>query len=210
ARCRRGDQGSVARRPLRRRRRGRRRRGRAHPPSSQALSHRPGAMKRGPDVADLRLWSVVTATVRPLAPKASLPLVGREGEAEPRRVGEADAARKPHAPRSDFRHPQPGATRPAPAVKGREAPPAGVDAALHRRLARGREALAARIDLHGMTHDAARAALTRFIARAAGDGWRAVLVITGKGTQGDGLLRRRTPDWLAEPPLRQHVAGVSE
>jgi DNA-nicking Smr family endonuclease len=52
--------------------------------------------------------------------------------------------------------------------------------------------------------------LAGFIERSVADGWRAVLVITGKGTQGDGVLRRHVPDWLAEPPIRQHVAGVSE
>ena len=94
--------------------------------------------------------------------------------------------------------------------EGREAPPSDVEAALQRRLARGREALAARIDLHGLTQDAARAALTGFVQRSVDDGWRAVLVITGKGVGGDGVLRRRVPDWLAEAPLRAHVAGVSE
>ncbi|HEY3797908.1 MAG TPA: Smr/MutS family protein [Caulobacteraceae bacterium] len=94
-------------------------------------------------------------------------------------------------------------------MKGREAPQ-GLEAGLHRRVVRGREHLAARIDLHGLSHDAARSALTGFVERAARDGWRAVLVITGKGAQGDGVLRRRVPDWLAEPPIRAHVAGVSE
>ena len=94
-------------------------------------------------------------------------------------------------------------------MKGAEAP-ADVEASLHRRLSRGREAVAARIDLHGLTQDAARAALARFIVRSAGEGWRAVLVITGKGVGGDGVLRRRVPDWLAEPPIRAHIAGVSE
>jgi DNA-nicking Smr family endonuclease len=94
-------------------------------------------------------------------------------------------------------------------LKGREGP-ADIEAGLHRRLSRGREAVAARIDLHGLTQDAARAALTRFVARSAEEGWRAVLVITGKGVGGDGVLRRRVPDWLAEPPIRAYVAGVSE
>jgi DNA-nicking Smr family endonuclease len=35
-------------------------------------------------------------------------------------------------------------------------------------------------------------------------------VITGKGVGGDGVLRRRVPEWLAAPPIRPHVAGVSE
>jgi DNA-nicking Smr family endonuclease len=77
-------------------------------------------------------------------------------------------------------------------------------------LALGREALAARIDLHGLTQDAARAALTGFVRRSVDDGWRAVLVITGKGVSGDGVLRRRVPEWLSAPPIREHIAGVSE
>jgi DNA-nicking Smr family endonuclease len=35
-------------------------------------------------------------------------------------------------------------------------------------------------------------------------------VITGKGSSGDGVLRRRVPEWLSQPPLRQIVAGLSE
>ncbi len=74
----------------------------------------------------------------------------------------------------------------------------------------GREAIGGRIDLHGLGHDAARAALTSFIADASARGLRGVLVITGKGTLGDGVLRRRTPEWLAEPSLRPMIAGISE
>ncbi|HWF76105.1 MAG TPA: Smr/MutS family protein [Caulobacteraceae bacterium] len=89
-------------------------------------------------------------------------------------------------------------------------PPAAIDAALHRRLTRGRDAIAARIDLHGMTQDVARATLAAFVRRAVDNGWRAILVVTGKGIGGDGVLKRRVPDWLAEAPIRDHVAGVSE
>lgn len=79
-----------------------------------------------------------------------------------------------------------------------------------RRLTREREELGPRIDLHGMSQDRARAALEIFLRRASEDGWRSVLVITGKGASGDGVLRRRAPDWLAEPAIRALVAGVSE
>jgi DNA-nicking Smr family endonuclease len=170
-------------------------------------------MKRGPDVEDLRLWAVIASTIRPLKP--SLPLVGRD-DREAVRVGESGASTKPSPPApkpaSKQPHPPAAAQRPALPIKGREGreAPADVEASLHRRLSRGREAVAARIDLHGMTQDTARAALTRFVARSAGEGWRAVLVITGKGVGGDGVLRRRVPDWLAESPIRAHIAGVSE
>jgi DNA-nicking Smr family endonuclease len=34
-------------------------------------------------------------------------------------------------------------------------------------------------------------------------------VVTGKGKLGVGVLRARTPEWLAGPDLRDIVAGVS-
>ena len=155
-------------------------------------------MKSAPDVEDLRLWSVVASTVRPLRPPPHPP------PATPPLV---EAVKANAAPKAKPPGPPPAAKRVAKPAKP---PPADLEAGLHRRLARGRETVAARIDLHGLTHDTARAALTRFIERSVAEDWRAVLVITGKGVSGDGVLRRRVPDWLAETPLRQHIAGVSD
>jgi len=45
---------------------------------------------------------------------------------------------------------------------------------------------------------------------AQAEGRRAAVVVTGRGVQGDGVLRRRAPEWLAEPHLRDVVAGVAE
>jgi len=160
----------------------------------------------------------VTATVRPLKP-VSLPLVGMVDRVAVG-VGESEAAAasengQPTSPKPATTHPHPVSQRSTTLpMKGRDAPsklpPAAIDAALHRRLTRGRDAIAARIDLHGMTQDVARAVLVAFVRRAVDNGWRAILVITGKGVSGDGVLRRRVPDWLAESPVRDHVAGVSE
>jgi DNA-nicking Smr family endonuclease len=66
------------------------------------------------------------------------------------------------------------------------------------------------VDLHGLNQDQARSALTGFMLHAFAAHRRIVLVITGKGALGDGVLRRRVPEWLAEPPLRAVVAGLSE
>jgi len=59
--------------------------------------------------------------------------------------------------------------------------------------------------------DQARAqeAVCEFVRRAYQDGMRAVLIITGKGTLGDGILRRRAPDWLSDPGIRPMIAGFS-
>ncbi|HEY3696056.1 MAG TPA: Smr/MutS family protein [Phenylobacterium sp.] len=92
----------------------------------------------------------------------------------------------------------------------RRAAPHPIEPRRKHRLARERDPIAARIDLHGMTQDEARAALERFLFRAWENGYRAALVITGKGVQGDGILKRRTPEWLAAPSLGPVVAGVSD
>jgi DNA-nicking Smr family endonuclease len=52
--------------------------------------------------------------------------------------------------------------------------------------------------------------LTRFVMRAVAERRRTVLVITGKGALGDGVLRRRVPEWLGQAPLRPLIAGHSE
>jgi DNA-nicking Smr family endonuclease len=75
---------------------------------------------------------------------------------------------------------------------------------------RGRDEIAGRLDLHGFDQDRARQALHNFLLRAHDDGARAVLVITGKGRMGDGVLRRRAPEWLADPALRPIIAGLSQ
>jgi DNA-nicking Smr family endonuclease len=90
------------------------------------------------------------------------------------------------------------------------APPGmGLDRRSATRLRRGEMAIAARLDLHGMTQDEAHRALVRFVERAHDEGKRTVLVITGKGTaSGEGVLRRAVPRWLAEPQCRAKVLAT--
>ena len=79
-------------------------------------------------------------------------------------------------------------------------------------IRRGRIAIAARVDLHGMTQDRAHTTLTRFLKKCVSEGSRCVLVITGKGGKrseadnpyaqfGAGVLRTALPHWLEAPEL---------
>ena len=82
-------------------------------------------------------------------------------------------------------------------------------------LARGRKAIDARLDLHGMTQERAHRRLVAFLQGASADGATFVLVITGKGRasvlEGErGVLRRQVPLWLALPDLRSLVVGFEE
>ncbi|GGE46353.1 DNA mismatch repair protein MutS [Primorskyibacter flagellatus] len=96
--------------------------------------------------------------------------------------------------------------------------PLRMDRKMHTKMKRGKLSPDARIDLHGMTLDRAHPALTGFIMRAASDGKRLVLVITGKGKDRDsdgpipvrrGILRHHVPHWLSVPPLSQLILQVT-
>jgi DNA-nicking Smr family endonuclease len=89
---------------------------------------------------------------------------------------------------------------------------------LKQRVARGREPIEARIDLHGMTQAQAHTALLAFVQRAQADGARMALVVTGKGSGGSahdsasgrGVLRRQVPMWLSLPEFRSFVVGFED
>ena len=150
-------------------------------------------MKRPLKPEETRLWRAVASTVTAHAGRVLPP--------------------EPQLPPRPMVHPRPPAH---PDPQRPVAPPRKVPAALHaiepnraRRIVIGREAIGARLDLHGLDQDRAREALEGFIVQAQLQGCRAVLVITGQGRSGGGVLRRRAPEWLAGPRLRGIVAGVS-
>jgi DNA-nicking Smr family endonuclease len=76
------------------------------------------------------------------------------------------------------------------------------------RLFKPHARIEARIDLHGMTQDEAHAALIRFVTRAHESGKRHVAVITGKGSRGEGVLKRAVPRWLELPELRGKISAI--
>lgn len=102
---------------------------------------------------------------------------------------------------------------------GRRTPFAGLDRRNAQRLRRGQMPIDARLDLHGMTREAAHGALIGFIRDGAERGHRCVLVITGKGSprggedagfmpdRSAGILRSEAPRWLGEASLKPHVVA---
>jgi DNA-nicking Smr family endonuclease len=151
---------------------------------------------------DARLWRIVTSTVRPLSYRPPA-----KPRAEPVAAVPTLAAASP--PQASVKPAGP-APRARPAAPRHPPSPQPIEPGRRRRLERGRDEVAATIDLHGLDQDRARGALTAFLLRAWAEHRRSILVITGKGALGDGVLRRRVPEWLAEPPLRRIVAGLSE
>jgi DNA-nicking Smr family endonuclease len=106
--------------------------------------------------------------------------------------------------------------RPAKVPEQKTPPLAPLGRRLKQRVARGRESIEARLDLHGFTQTQAHATLLRFLRRAQADGVRMALVVTGKGTNkgGDtherGVLKRQVPLWLSLPEFRSLVVGFED
>jgi DNA-nicking Smr family endonuclease len=94
-----------------------------------------------------------------------------------------------------------------PPLAPRQAP--GLDRRTAERLRKGQIAVEARLDLHGHTQAEAHRALVGFVAGSAAAGRRCVLVITGKGTRGAGVLRASVPAWLNDPALRPKVLAFA-
>ena len=124
----------------------------------------------------------------------------------PRRRPHGKQAAKPLPTREDF-----GAMmRLPPLGSPAKAPPSGpVPSATDRQTRRGRVAVDARLDLHGLTQERARGELATTLMRASKRGHRCVLVITGKGRGGEGVLRAQLPRWLSQPDLRPLVSRLA-
>ena len=146
------------------------------------------------------LWTGVTRSIKPLRPRPD------PAKAAPAVVITPKPSTRPKA----------AAPIPAPVARP-PAPPtlSPLGRRFRQRVARGSEAIEARIDLHGLTQAQAHDALRRFLRASHGRGVRTVLVITGKGVGGigdgeRGVLKRQVPMWLRLPEFRTFIVGFED
>jgi DNA-nicking Smr family endonuclease len=142
------------------------------------------------------LWSIVTRSIVPMHEVAHNDVAAPD-RAPPADVGTAPAAKVTASLPSRLSLP----------------PMAPLGRRMRARVARGKEAIDARLDLHGLTQAQAHSTLLHFLRNAQARDARLVLVITGKGARGDGergVLRRHVPQWLALPELRAFVVGYED
>jgi DNA-nicking Smr family endonuclease len=103
--------------------------------------------------------------------------------------------------------------RVAAAAVNKPPPLAPLGRRLKHKVARGVEAIDARLDLHGFTQAQAHSALLHFLRGAQRNGAKLALVITGKGGRNDdgvrerGVLHRQVPLWLRLAEFRDYVVG---
>ena len=163
---------------------------------------------------DNTLWEEVAKTITP-ANRDDVLFTDPSANSKPKK------AQKPSAKHADAT----GSGVPVkPAIKTKPAPEvhpadlrssvpvmrAGIDNASARRLTKGSFEIDDRLDLHGKTEVMAHKALLQFVQRASRSGARTLLIITGKGAGGQGLLRRKVPEWLKDYPLKSHILAISQ
>lgn len=156
--------------------------------------------KKPLDDEDVSLWGRVAASVKPML-RRRVPL------SRPVQTTSVEAPKPAKKKASRRNKDEPHISTPRPAAP--ELRPADLDTAgfggISRSSARaiksGQAGFTSRLDLHGLSRDQAHLRLVRFLNEAAGAGHRHVLIITGKGAMGGGVIRREFPGWITSPPL---------
>lgn len=134
-----------------------------------------------------------------------------------RRVAASVKTRRASPPETDEVEERPAARRivasppakTAPRTTVAKAPPDPQDRGNERRVRRGKLEIGAKLDLHGHTQDSARSALGRFLRASQRRGDRTVIVITGVGRTGEGVLKKRLPEWLASREIAALISGYA-
>jgi DNA-nicking Smr family endonuclease len=166
-------------------------------------------MSKGKKDEGVDLWARVVETAAPLKVRNRVAV-----KAGPVKAAPLAPKKRPPAPPSPVVvvEPEPR-PRPVPAALS-------LDRQTARQLEKGRLAVEARLDLHGLRQRDAHAQLRTFLKSAQARGQRHVLVITGKGApqsesksfyaeEERGMLKQSVPRWLAQPELAALVVSFS-
>lgn len=167
---------------------------------------RDGKRRRGLSYEDRVLWTTVAKSIKPLR-AAAKNVADDVGDLVP------EAPKPPAKQPPKFKKPAPVQKTFAPPVPTKPvAPPLEpLTRRMKSRVAKGKHAIDARLDLHGFTQHEAHSVLLRFLRSAHDRDARLVLVITGKGRGGEvGVLRRQVPQWLGLPEFRALVVGFED
>jgi DNA-nicking Smr family endonuclease len=161
------------------------------------------------------LWRKVTEDVAPLVPPPKAQTSKTvPAPAPPKPSADGEAPAPPAKPKTA--PPQPPRRAPSPPPRPtpqqlRTGGTPGIDRRTADRARKGKLAIDARLDLHGLSQAEAHTRLNAFIASAQAAGHRMVLVITGRGnfTGGRSVLKQQLPRWLGEPPVAGKILGYT-
>jgi DNA-nicking Smr family endonuclease len=187
----------------------------ARAPSGKGPSGRGPSGKGQGDLTseDRRIWARVSGSVTPpKVRKAALIIPGGPLPADPPAslaVAGLPVKKTPSPKAASRAASAPTGARPAaPHLVARGAPEE-LEPRRQRRLSRERDPIEDRIDLHGFGRFEAEDQLKAFLMGCQARGLKSVLVITGQGRRGGGVIRASIHEWLQSPALRPLVSGFA-
>ncbi len=165
------------------------------------------ARRPPPDLSaeDRRLWARVSGSVTPARVRKALRIAMEAPTAIEVRPGQATEHRPTPPAARAAAIPATAVSRPGPA----HGAPEPLEPRRQRRLSRERDPIEATIDLHGFGRFEAEDQLRAFLTSAQARGLRAVLVVTGQGRRGGGVIRASIQEWLQSHALRGVVSGFA-
>ena len=173
--------------------------------------HKPALKSSQPAaLTDDQAWQKLAAGVQPLKKRKISPRITHKPPAKTRPEPEPDqkpARNSAQQPAIQKQAVAPPTRQPADLRLGQQA---GLDNRSRRLMKRGGFEIDASLDLHGLTLARAHQRLVRFIEQAESRQFRTLLIITGKGRAGEGVLRREVPVWLKQPPLADRILALEQ
>ena len=156
---------------------------------------------------DSILWEKVTQSVRRMNPQPAFEIPKQRGDLETGTKKTSSADRYPSVqtsqPKAKTIHDKKMLT------DFRLGETSGIDRTSARRMKRGQVPIEDRLDLHGLSQKQAQKEVNAFICTAVQKNFRHVLIITGKGRDGHGILREKVPEWLKDAPLCYNLNAIS-
>lgn len=172
----------------------------------------PGRDDNGLTPEDRRIWGRVAGSVTPPRLRKAVRIAARGPALDIDPSTPSAAVAKPAARSTTKR------AAPTPSTPVKTAPPGpprarngpeDLEPRRKQRIARERDPIEARIDLHGFGRFEAEDQLRGFLTACQARGLRAVLVITGQGRLGGGVIRAAFAEWMQAPALRAVVSGYT-
>ena len=156
---------------------------------------------------DKILWEKVTQSVRRMNPQPAFQTLKQRGgpKTRPQKTSLTNRSQSAQTDQAKAKT-SPDKKMPADLRLGETS---GIDRTSARRMQRGQAPIEDRLDLHGLSQEQAQKKVKAFIGSAVQKNFRHVLIITGKGRDGHGILREKVPEWLKDAPLCYHLNAIS-
>ena len=151
---------------------------------------------------DAEIWNKITRTAKPLNNQRNSYSGNIENFAQ-----EIEAKYFSSTPVSKLRSTASSIYQPPAQLKPAKQT-ARIDLKTTRKIQKGSISIDGRLDLHGLTQDDAYQVLFDRVEDAFYSGKKILLIITGKGNMGRGILRERVPQWLASAPFSIMVSEI--